>query len=54
VGPPTRHRGKSDRREARAWQNPIGRVVLIVLLAGLLWLVGKGVLTLWRMLSTGL
>jgi len=51
---PRRSRGKIDAGETRGGPNPMARVLLIVLLAGLVWLVGKGLLTLWRMLSAGL
>jgi hypothetical protein len=49
-----RRSGKRGSGEGRSGPGPFGRVVLILLLVGLVWLVGKGVLTLWRMLSTGL
>lgn len=49
-----RRSGKRGSGEGRSGRSPFGRVVLILLLVGVVWLVGKGVLTLWRMLSAGL
>lgn len=54
MGGKVRHSGKRGSGERRGRTGPFGPVLLILLLVGLVWLVGKGVLTLWRMLSAGL
>jgi len=52
--PEGRHNANSGGGKPRDRLSPIGRVLMIVLLVGLLWLVGKGILALWRILSAGL
>ena len=48
-----RHSAKRGSGERRGSAGPFGQVLLILLLLGLVWLVGKGVLYLWRMVSAG-